>query len=133
MSPTITTTLGALVQAEAALQTLCALKLSAKAAYHLMKLAKAVTPETKHYHEARDGHLKELGTLTEDRTHYTFTAETGPDFSRRLEELADVPVTIAWGPVTMDMLGDHQIAAADLIALGPLWADPIDPAPEAAG
>jgi len=62
---TITTTLGALVQAEPALAPICQLRVSAKSAYHLKKLAQLVAQETKHFHEERDALIKALGNPTD--------------------------------------------------------------------
>ena len=61
MTP-IQTTLGALVQAEPALAPICALKLSARSAYHLKKLAQLVAIETEHFHKERDRYITEMGT-----------------------------------------------------------------------
>ena len=44
------------------------------------------------------------------------------DFRRELDALADVTITIAQAPVTLENVG--QMSAADLIALGPLVAAP---------
>ncbi|HEV8211051.1 MAG TPA: hypothetical protein VGP77_13045 [Vicinamibacterales bacterium] len=124
MTP-ISTTLGALVQAEPALQGICTLKLSAKSAYHLTKLARLVAAETAHYHEARTGYIKELGTTLENGS-MTIAPDSPnlPEFVKRHEELVAVPVELPWGPITLAMLGDAHVSAADLGALGPLLADP---------
>ena len=123
--PTIATTLGALVQAEPALQPICALKLNARSAYHLKKLAQLVAHETQHFHAERDRYIKELGT---DRPDGGFElkpdSEAWPTFVAQLNELAAVPVEIPWGPVTLEMLGDEKVSAQELAALGPLVADP---------
>jgi hypothetical protein len=130
---TIQTTLGALVQAEPALQAICALSLAAKAAYHVKKLAQLVAQETAHFHAERDRAIRELGTARDGGGY-----EIKPDgdtvidgqnaalqaFQRRVTDLAAVPVTIAWGPITIDLLGDERVSAAQLLALGPLCADP---------
>jgi hypothetical protein len=122
---TITTTLGALVQAEPALQPICGLKLSAKSAYHLKKLAQLVAIETKHFHTERDALITELGTKRDEGGF-----ELKPDslrweeFVTRVGELAAVDVTISWGPITLALLGDEKVSAAELTALGPLFAEP---------
>ena len=121
---TITTTLGALAQAEPALQPICALKLNARSAYHVKKLAQLVLQEAKHFHAERNALITELGTKLEDGGF-----ELKPDsdqmatFVARVTELAAVPVEIPWGPVTLEMLGDAPISAGELLALGPLLAD----------
>jgi len=124
---TIITTLGALVQAEPALGPICALKLSAKAAYHLKKLAQLVAQETKHFHEERDALIKQLGNPREGGGF-----EIAPDtdafkaFVVQVNELAAIDVTIPWSPITLAMLGDATVSAADLQMLGPLFDEPED-------
>jgi len=121
---TITTTLGALVQAEAALPAICAVKLSPKSAYHVAKLARLVAIDTKHFHVERDALITELGTKRDDGGF-----ELKPDsdqmatFVAKVTELAAVPVEIPWGPIALDMLGDEKVSAQELAALGPLVAD----------
>lgn len=130
MTPTIQTTLGALVQAEPALAPICALKLSARSAYHLKKLAQLVAIETTHFHTERNALIKELGTARPDGgfgIEPTIAFEENPQFAaflRRVTELAAVEVTIPWGPLDLAMLGDEKVSAAELAALGPLLADP---------
>jgi hypothetical protein len=120
----IATTLGALVQAEAALTTLCALKLSAKSAYHLKKLAALVTVELKHYHAERDQYIRTHGTPREDGSVTIGPhADAWPAFVAQMNDLAAVPVEIQCGPITLAMIGDEKVCAADLLALGPLVAD----------
>lgn len=125
MTPTIQTTLGALVNAESALAPLCALKLSAKSAYHMKKLAQLVAGETKHFNAERDALIKELGTKRDDGN-FELTPDNDqmPTFVTKVTELAAVPVEIPWGPITLAMLADERVSAQDLAALGPLLADP---------
>jgi len=126
----IATTLGALVQAEPALQPICQLKLTARSAYHVKKLVWIVAQETKHFHAERDRYITELGTAT-DAGGFELKPdnEAFPTFVAQLNELAAVEVTIPWGPITLAMLGDAQVSAVELSALGPLLADcPIEEA-----
>lgn len=124
----IRTTLGVLVQKEPALQTICALKLSAKAAYHLKKLAQLIAVETAHFQDARNGYIKELGVAQPDGTvAIAPDSDQIPEFMKRVTELVAVEVAIPWGPITLDMLGDAHVSAAELLALGPLFADAVEP------
>ena len=124
---TIITTLGALVQAEPALGPICQLRLSAKSAYHLKKLAQLVAIETKHFHEERDALIKALGNPN-DGGGYAIAPDTDAfrDFVVQVTELAAIDVTIPWSPITLAMLGDATVSAADLQALGPLFEEPED-------
>ena len=124
MTPAISTTLGALVTAEPALAAIGALKLPAKSAYHLMKLRALVAIETQHFHVARDGYIKEWGTARDSGFAITPDSPHWPAFVRRHDELAAVPVEIHWRPLTLDLFDDEKVSAADLAALGPLFAEP---------
>jgi len=42
----------------------------------------------------------------------------------QVNELAAIDVTIPWSPITLAMLGDATVSAADLFALGPLFDEP---------
>jgi hypothetical protein len=135
----ITTTLGQLVMAQQAFDRLLALKLSVKAAYHLKKLFALVRTEVQHFDEVRTDLIKELGTKREQTVAERVTARsddpiwevlpTQPqafrEFHARMADLGTTPVTLAWGPFDLAWLGDHDITAADLDALGPLvcWAE----------
>lgn len=131
----ITMTLGALVYAgETALKNLCAMKLSASAAYRLSKMARIVGEETTHYYEQRDSHGKDLGTM--DGKNLTIPAEVDEvsadgtivkkpnpnldEFMRRMTDVSNVSVELAIRPFPLSDLGDNTISAADLLALGPL-------------
>jgi hypothetical protein len=129
---TITVTLGALVDAEPALAKLTSVKLDAKTRYHAVKLARLVAAETKHFSEQRHDLVKELGEEREPTG--AERARFGPDkisevkpaqlleFRARIKELADVSVTIPWGPVTSSMLESYpEFTGADMLALGPLF------------
>lgn len=128
---TITMSLGVLVFAENALRTLCALKLSAQAAYRLSKLARVVSDETKHYHETRDALIKELGTPTATgRGTVEIQAEIDgqpnpkiDEFQRRMIDLSNVAVELTVTPFLLADLGDHPVSASDLLALGTLVTD----------
>jgi len=129
---TIRTTLGDLVKAEPVLHGLCALKLPALAAYHLKKLRALVAAETSHFNEERDRYVTELGAALDDGAfRITPEHEQWPEFVRRMEALvaewAAVPVEIAWRPVTLELLGDARVSSDDLTALGPLFAEPVEP------
>jgi hypothetical protein len=133
MAGTIETTIGALVEAEPALARLASVKLDAKTRYHIVKLAKLVTAETRaHFYEPRQALFCELGV--ERPPTGAERAKNGPDpvleisplnvpeFKARLADLASVPVTLPWGPVTSTMLEPYpEFTGADCLALGPLF------------
>jgi hypothetical protein len=122
---TITTTLGVLAQAEPALHAIGALKLPAKSAYHVKKLATLVAQETQHFQTERNSYIKELGIAQPDGSvSIAPDSPAMPAFVAKVTELIAVEVVIPWGPITLAMLGDATISAAELQALGPLFAEP---------
>lgn len=126
----ITTTLGKLVDAEASLLKVLAVKFDqaggAKVRYHAVKLAKLVAAETAHFYEERNALITRHGT-GEPKT----ILPTSPNlaaFAAEVKELADLPVTIPWGPLTAAMLDPYpEILGTDLVGLGPLYE--LDPEP----
>lgn len=131
---TITTTLEALLNAEAALHRVLGVKLDAKTRYHAVKLAKLVTAETTHFNEERNALVKEFGTEREPTaaekarngpamvTEVLPTSPQFPEFYRRVRELLAVEAPIAWGPLTAQMLEPYtDVTGHDLIELGPLY------------
>lgn len=134
--PTISTTIGALVDAEAALARLTAVKLDAKTRYHAVKLARLVNAETKeHFQEPRLQAFKDFAVKRDPTP--SERAQYGPEsiydialakpdaieaFGARIKELREVPVVIPWGCITSTMLENYpEFTAADCLALGPLF------------
>jgi hypothetical protein len=124
LSVVIRTTLGALVEAESVLTELATIRLPARSAYHLKKLAAMVTSETAHFHAERNAIIAELGT---PRTDGGFEIAPGSPvfrtFVTRVTEVAAIDVEVHWGPLTLAMLGDVPITAQQLASLGPLFED----------
>lgn len=139
-APVIATTIGALVNAQPALEKLIALPLGAKVRYHAVKLWKKVHDDVQaHFFEPRNEAIKELGAERDPTG--AERAARGPDkiielkpenmgtFQARVKELVDVPVVIEWGPLTHAMLEPYEaFTGADMLALGPLFElDPMEP------
>lgn len=132
MPASITTTLGSLAEAEPALLRVLAVRFDqpggAKVRYHVVKLAKLVGVETKHFYEERNALIEKYG----DGEPKTVLAKSPnwPAFAAAVGSIAAVDVTIAWGPLTDAMVEPYsEITARDLIELGPLYeleAFPID-------
>lgn len=122
----IDTTLGAFVDAEQALGRVLAIKFDkdggAKVRYHVTKLARLVSLETKHFYDERNTLVEKYGE-GEPKT-LSSTSTNWAAFMFELKALSEVSVTIAWGPVTEAMVEPYaDITAADLIGLGPLYDD----------
>lgn len=120
----VTTTLGALADAEAALLKVLAVKFDheggAKVRYHVVKLAKLVAADTRHFYDERNALIEKYGE-GEPKTILP-TSPTRPAFMADLKAVADVSVTIPWGPLTSAMVDPYpEIVGADLLALGPLY------------
>lgn len=129
----ITATLAELLDAETALAALEQLQLPVKTAYHVAKLTRLVTVETKLFKEQRDKLIKELGadrptTDAEQRngagpTTTQVTPEHWDTYVARVNELGEESVEIAWRPLTLAQLDGATVRPADLRRLGPLLAD----------
>jgi len=122
MPATITTTLGALADAEPALQKVLGVKFDkdggAKTRYHVVKLAKLVAVETKHFKDERNALIEKHGdggTIANTSPHWAA-------FNAELQALADVPASIPWGPITTAMVDPYpEITGAEWLGLGPLF------------
>lgn len=140
--PKIETTIEELLKAEPALRKLATLKLGAKTRYHVAKLLKYVSEETKeHFYDLNKQLLKDLGGKRAPTTEEAARG-MGPEilfvppdkvdeFDAAIRDLISVEVTIPWGPVTMAMIEPvDDFTAADLCVLGPLvdLSDSDDPA-----
>jgi hypothetical protein len=134
----ITTTLGALVTAEPALGRLLDQRVSMQTAYTLAKLAKLVREETAVYHQQREALIQALGAPREPTASeqaagiresvIEVTVDNRAPFFAKVQELAAIPVTLAWTPVAVSVLDGIQISGADLLALDPLLQEP-EPTP----
>lgn len=112
----ITTTLEQLLDAETALAVLEQLHLPVKTAYAVAKLTRLVTVETKLFKEQRDVLIKELGAerpttqAEQDNGAGPTTTQVTPTnwdtYAARVTELGNVPVEIAWHPLTLAALED---------------------------
>lgn len=121
----IETTLGALVEAEATLGRVAAVKFDkeggAKVRYHVAKLVHLVTTETKHFYEDRNKLVEQYGE-GEPKKVDPASLQFKP-FLAAVKELTDVPVKLSWGPLTSAMLDPYpDVTAADWFTLGPLFA-----------
>ena len=136
----ITTTLGALVEAEPSLKKLLAAKLEPKVRYHALKLMALVAVETKHFWTERDAAAREFGTERDVNeaesakgmigTVFEVRGSERRRFADRLSALSEIAVTLAWGPLTTAMLEACTDLTGDvLLGCGPLYQ--LDP-PEAA-
>lgn len=128
MTSPITMTMAELDAAQPALTRLLAQRLPARAAYHLAKLARLLTADLQYLRDHRAALFQEFGqpsgTAPDGSTFFTIPPEHRDAFGRRWREVMAVPVEIAWTPLAFDVLG--EITPEDLLALGPLVADPVE-------
>ena len=123
----IITTLGNLVNAEAALRRLAALPLQIKTAFHVVKLLRVARLEIDQFNQQREATIKELGTsrpATEDERSTGYGAEVTQvkpehveEFTKRINELAQVSLTLPLAHIKLGDLGEMKVSAADLLAL----------------
>jgi len=117
-----------LFQAEAALQSICHLKLEKKAAYHVAKLTRLVEQANHALQLRRNAYIKAHGVERDGQPGSSF--EIAPDsaawqpFQDWMREQVEAPIEIAWSPLTLEQLGEHAVSPADLNALGPFLAEP---------
>lgn len=119
-------------RADGPLNRLAGLKLRGKAAYHVTKLCRLVTQELNHSEEVRVKLVREVGETDKDGN-VTVPGDKIAEFQQQLKEAYETPVKLDWNPITLDMIGENEISAADLIALGPLFVESIEPQPEKEG
>lgn len=128
----MTTTLGALFEAEPALLRLAGEKLPFAVAYRVAKLTKAVGEETRHFHEQRNALVKQYGEPRNgnpDDVHVLPAMATWAPFVAAVQELASVPVTLPLDPIDLVSVSTLTITAADLLQLGALVTAETTPAP----
>jgi len=134
----VNTTLGRLVGAEKALGAILKHSLPMKPAYHISKLASLVAAETRVYYERQDAEIKELGTEREatpaeralgNVTVWQVKPEHLEEYAKRMNELAEIPVTVPWGAIHVTWLESITISPAELTALAPLLTES-DPSAE---
>lgn len=125
----ITTTFAALMKAEEALARLRAAKLPLQVAYHIAKLGRLAAAETAHFKAQRTEWIHELGvsresTAAEIKAGLTniveVTPANWPEYEKRVNELGNAVVELAWRPLDVAALGQIELSADDLDALEPL-------------
>jgi hypothetical protein len=105
-----------------ALRELYKQKLPIRAA---LKLALAI-PELEKVLQAHDAarlkSCQELGTLSEDRTHFAFSGENAPEFNARMAILAEEEVEVIFPQLDADNLGAVELSPEHAAALLPLFS-----------
>lgn len=128
---TIKIDLGALFDAHQALARIAQLDLSAKAAYHVMKLMKLTADDAKYFLEEREKLFRRHGA-EKPQTQAEVAAGAPPlievrlgneTFTAEFTALGKVQVEVSCAPLTIEELGDVKIKAADLLALDELFGE----------
>jgi hypothetical protein len=128
----ITTTLGHIAAAQAALERLGARALPVKAAYSTAKFLKLVREELTSYQTLHDDLVKKYGVESDPGSgNYRVLPDQWTVFRNDLAVVLETPVELAWNPIALDTLGDEPFRADDLIALGPFIVE-TTPAPTGA-
>lgn len=126
------TTLGALAKAEPALQRLAQQPIKSTTAYHLFRLLKLVQAETPIYHKQYRDLVRSHGDERDPTPLEAIQGQRGKvqeippgermdAFLAQLDELSTIAVTLddKW-LLTMALLAELKVSAADLLALGDL-------------
>jgi hypothetical protein len=120
--------IGAVIAAEDCLATLAKLKLPAKVAVQLFRMAKVVRSEAEVFHAKRNELMRQLGTERPSETPeekalgpsiVTVPQAHIPAFMKELTELSTVEVEMTCEPLPVSLLGDIQLSIEDLDKLGP--------------
>lgn len=127
--PTITITLGALVNAAPILDRMLAARVPAAVAYRFAKLARTINPEVAHFHKERERLIREYGSERPPTEAERATGASGifevqrehlVTFTEKLTEVQAVEVALDATPLTIEELGHVEVSGGDLLALGPL-------------
>lgn len=119
----ITTTVGQLLVAEQALTRLGTLTLPVKASYGLARMLTQVQRELTTFHTLREKAIRDLGETQQEAgkaPSITVKAEHRQAFADLCQQLADQDVELDLVPFDLARLGDKEVSAADLAALGSL-------------
>jgi hypothetical protein len=120
--------IGAVIAAEDCLGTLSKLKLPAKVAVQLFRMAKVVRGEAEVFHTKRTELMRQMGTERPSETPeekamgpsiLMVPPEHVPEFMKELTELAAIDVEVACEPLPISSLGDIELSMDDLDKLGP--------------
>ena len=130
--PAIRITLRALLDAQPALTRLAGERLPVKLAYNVARMVKAVQPDVEEFVQQRNKLVRQYGLprppLSEEerQTHgaevIEVTAANLEAYRQDIDALTNVEVTINREPLVLTDV--DRIAPADLLALGPLVAEP---------
>lgn len=123
----ITVTLGELLDAWQAMQSLASKKLSAKANYTLNRMLRAGTPEIQQFEEARNAFIKERGTANKDGVPAITASDaaTMQAFAELVKELRAQTIELNCAPLTPDHVGESaEVTGAEMFLLGPFFDDP---------
>jgi len=120
----VKTTLAKLVMAEPSLQKVLEVKLDkeggAKVRYHVVKLARLVAAETRHFHDERNALIMKYGAG--EPPSVAVDSPKWKEFFDAVTALGNVEVEIPWGPMTTAMVEPYaDVTASDLIGLGDLY------------
>lgn len=123
----ITTTVGALIQAEGALTRLMARDWPLPMTFRLTRLARAVRAETMMFESLRQTLVRKYGTEPDAEGTLRVRPECLAEFSRQVNETAAASVTIEAAPLTaaqiLAAMPEMRLAPRELIELGPLFDD----------
>lgn len=131
----ISTTLGELVRAQAALGKLLGVTLPTKLGYHLAKLGRLVEAETKVYQDRRVALAKELGEEREPTEEeaavgasqmFKIKPEHLPKWRQEIATLNAIEVVLPWAPFSLKDVPDGSLSGGDIMDLGALLADDVE-------
>ena len=111
-------TLGKVVQAVEPLQKLFNESMPIKTTFKLKKLTQEINDNLKIYDESRNTLLKKYGKEDKDNEGvYIVQPKNQEALDKEHQELIDTEITLAFEPISADILGDIQMSPKDLLLL----------------
>lgn len=100
-----------------AFQVLCSKSLSAIVSFRLSKMAKRIDEELKQFNDVRLKKAAELGTLSEDKSKYEFSAEAGILFQQEIEKMQEEEIDLPFEKVKIEDIKSIDLEPKHFILL----------------
>lgn len=111
------------VDMQNSLGILIQLKVPAKVAFKLGRVAKQVNTEFQDFTKAREDLIMRLGVKDEQKQVIEVPPEKIEEFRREIQSLLEEEVSLDFEPISVDCLGEATLSAADMANLSPFFKD----------
>lgn len=110
-------TLGEIINGKNSLEKLISKEIKIKAAFKLSKLTKILNEEIQIYEDQRRSLIKKYGEESDDKGIIVVKPENKQKFMEELIDLMGIEVDLDFEPISVDDLGDIEMATGDLILI----------------